>query len=225
MRNDGLSLIRCVAFGPAACPRCGARVMDMVGSTTPEGVPCFVCKSCSEFQAFLEVANQGPSIKCTDFITTEKGKGDRAHICIEKGLSMAISQVCQFELKEEVDKLKSEHPDLSLAECIRQMVHFYADAGIEVKEETAKKKYQRATQALGTNVPTPSTPSTNDGIQEKPSEEKKQVEVKRDTSGRFEKGTPQKAGPGRKPKNEERDQMKQATTTTMMTTSKVAQLD
>ena len=56
---------------------------------------------------------------------------------------MAISEVCQFELKEEVDKHKKEHPDLSLAECIRQIIQFYASAGIEVKEKTARTKYYR----------------------------------------------------------------------------------
>jgi hypothetical protein len=74
---------------------------------------------------------------------------------------MAISEVCQFEVKEEVDKLKQANPGLSAAECIRRIIEFYAGVGIEVKESTAKKKYQRATKSMGTNVPTQPTPQNH----------------------------------------------------------------
>jgi hypothetical protein len=107
---------------------------------------------------------------------------------------MAITEVCQFELKEEVDKMMAVNPGRSLASCIQEMVQFYASAGIELKEETAKKKYQRATQSLRTNVPAPITCESNKEIQEKPSEV-------RGEHGHFEQGTA--PGPGRPQKYEE----------------------
>ena len=102
---------------------------------------------------------------------------------------MAISEVCQFELKEEVDKLKDKNPGLSLAECIRQTIQFYADAGIELKEETAKTKIKRASQTIGSNELTPST-------SQKHTENQENQEIK--SYGGKRKGA------GRKPKHVEK---------------------
>ena len=106
---------------------------------------------------------------------------------------MTISEVCQYELKEEVDKHKLKHPDLSLAECIRQIIQYYADVGIELKEETAKTKYKRAAKTIGSNEPTVITTQNHDQSEEKPV-------IVRNESGQFAEGT-KIAGPGRKPKH------------------------
>ena len=65
--------------------------------------------------------------------------------------------------------MKAVNPGRSLASCIRDRVKFYAAAGIEIKESTAKKKYQRAARKkMGANVPTPTTPQEDSESGEKP---------------------------------------------------------
>ena len=69
---------------------------------------------------------------------------------------MAISEVCQFEVKEEVDKAILENR-VSQAKALRDMQRFYKSIGLEVKFETLKTKYKRASKAVGSNEPKKST--------------------------------------------------------------------
>jgi hypothetical protein len=73
---------------------------------------------------------------------------------------MAISDVCQFEVKEEVDKAILENR-VSQAEALRGMKKFYRSIGLEVKFETLRTKYKRACKATGSNEPKKSKVSEN----------------------------------------------------------------
>lgn len=57
---------------------------------------------------------------------------------------MAISEACQFEVKEEVDRLVKEK-EITKTEAFVEMAAFYNEIGVPVKESTIKSKYHRAT--------------------------------------------------------------------------------
>jgi hypothetical protein len=71
---------------------------------------------------------------------------------------MAISEVCQFEVKEEVDKAILENR-VSQAKALRDMQRFYKSIGLEVKFETLRTKYKRAS-SVGSNEPKKSNNTT-----------------------------------------------------------------
>ena len=65
---------------------------------------------------------------------------------------MAISEVCKFEVKEELDRL-CQGKGISRNEASRELSVFYKEVvGVDVNWQTIKKKDQRARQ-VGTNVP------------------------------------------------------------------------
>jgi hypothetical protein len=65
---------------------------------------------------------------------------------------MAISEVCKFEVKEELDRL-CQDKGISRNEASKELATFYKDVvGVDVDWQTVKKKDQRARQ-VGTNVP------------------------------------------------------------------------
>lgn len=100
---------------------------------------------------------------------------------------MAISEVCQFELKEEIDKLKEKNPGRSLSQCINDVIKYYAEVGIELKKSTAKAKYHRASKTVA-NATTPVITEYNNENNEN-QEIKMQHGGFRDGSGRKPKWT------------------------------------
>jgi hypothetical protein len=65
---------------------------------------------------------------------------------------MAISEVCKFEVKEELDRL-CQDKGISRNEASKELATFYKEVvGVEVDWQTVKKKDQRA-RGVGTNVP------------------------------------------------------------------------
>jgi hypothetical protein len=64
---------------------------------------------------------------------------------------MAISEVCQLEVREEVDKAVKNGKLKS--EALKELQKFYKGIGIHVKYETLRKKEQRASKKVGTDVP------------------------------------------------------------------------
>ena len=130
---------------------------------------------------------------------------------------MTISEVCQFELKEEVDKLKNDNPGLSLAECIRQTVQFYESAGIEIKEETARTKYKRAS-VVGSNEPINTTTCNKEENAEK-------QKIQTVTEQSLENA--HAPGPGRPPKHSLKlePQIKRATTAMQLAVVAISQLE
>jgi hypothetical protein len=98
---------------------------------------------------------------------------------------MAISEACQFEIKEEVDRMKDE--GISLVDAFKKMVEFYAEAGVDVKEATVKTKYYRASEKVSNETPQATTQNNSESHEN-------QVEPthggKREGSGRSPKYAP-----------------------------------
>jgi hypothetical protein len=71
---------------------------------------------------------------------------------------MAISEVCKFEVKEEIDRyIQTE--GISRNEASKKLAAFYTDIlGIEVKPETIRQKDYRVRRELATNVTTENWP-------------------------------------------------------------------
>lgn len=92
---------------------------------------------------------------------------------------MAISEVCKFEVKEEVDKAILENR-VSQAEALRGMKRFYESIGLEVKFETLRTKYNRAKNVSNETKKSKATENTPDVI----SERKPQGGGKRKGAGR-----------------------------------------
>jgi hypothetical protein len=67
---------------------------------------------------------------------------------------MAISEVCKFEVKEEIDRYIATE-GISRNEASKKMAAFYTEIlGVEIKPETVRQKDKRARGiATGTNVP------------------------------------------------------------------------
>ena len=73
---------------------------------------------------------------------------------------MAISEICKFEVKQEIDSCVEE--GMSRNEASKWLADVFADAlGRDVKPETIRKKDYRAREDIGTNVPTKSQPLEN----------------------------------------------------------------
>ena len=73
---------------------------------------------------------------------------------------MAISEVCKFEVKKEIDSCVEG--GMSRNAAARWLADVFSDAlGREIKSETIRKKDQRARNELGTNVPKKSKDRAN----------------------------------------------------------------
>jgi hypothetical protein len=69
---------------------------------------------------------------------------------------MAISEVCKFEVKEELDRL-CQDKGISRNEASKELATFYKEVvGVEVDWQTVKKKDQRARQ-VGDKCPQQAT--------------------------------------------------------------------
>ena len=64
---------------------------------------------------------------------------------------MAISEVCQFEVVEEVDKAVNQNR-VTKKKAMEDLQRFYKSIGIDVKYTTIERKYHRAKKEKLTNV-------------------------------------------------------------------------
>ena len=68
---------------------------------------------------------------------------------------MAISEICKFEVKKEIDSCTSK--GMSRNQAAKWLAGVFSEAlGQKIKPDTIKKKDQRARKDLGTNVPSKS---------------------------------------------------------------------
>lgn len=109
---------------------------------------------------------------------------------------MAISEACKFEIRDEVDKMITEKKVDTKAEAFQKMREFYKSIGVEIKEDTIKRKYYRAQDEV-TNVTSEENPTKTD---DNPKLEK--LEKKQHGGAR--------AGAGRKPKSSETEHLNKA---------------
>ena len=64
---------------------------------------------------------------------------------------MAITGTCQFEIKEHIDHYVEK--GLSKTEASKKIAAEFETIDIKIKPETVRKKAQRASKKVGTNVP------------------------------------------------------------------------
>jgi hypothetical protein len=80
---------------------------------------------------------------------------------------MAISEVCKFEVKEEIDRYV-KNDGVSRNEASKKLAVFFTEIlGKEIKPETIRQKDYRARQELATNVTTEDWPTCKNGTEGK----------------------------------------------------------